>query len=156
MRFGTGTWLALLVVLGGFALYVTMGGEDERLRPDPGNGPLVALGKLVYGQHCASCHGAAMEGQANWRERKPDGRLPAPPHGVDGHTWHHGDDQLVAMTREGIAPFAPAGYVSDMPAFKDVLSEREIVGVIAYIKSGWPQEIRQRQAAVTARERTAR
>jgi mono/diheme cytochrome c family protein len=122
----------------------------ERLRPDAGNAPLVALGKLVYAERCASCHGAQLEGQPNWRDRRPDGRLPAPPHDAEGHTWHHSDDQLIAMVSEGMAPFAPADYVSDMPAFKGTLSEREIVAVLAYIKSTWPSAARERQARVSA------
>jgi hypothetical protein len=27
-------------------------------------------------------------------QRKPDGKLPAPPHDASGHTWHHADAQL--------------------------------------------------------------
>jgi len=37
------------------------------------------------------------------------------------------------------------GYQSDMPAFKDVLSDRQIWAVLAYIKSRWPEQIRERQ-----------
>ncbi|MGP3699899.1 c-type cytochrome, partial [Rhodobacter sp. NSM] len=40
----------------------------------------LALGQRVYAAECASCHGANLEGQANWREPGPDGRYPAPPH----------------------------------------------------------------------------
>jgi len=121
--------------------------------PDPGDAALVSLGREVYAAHCASCHGATLEGQPNWRERKPDGLLPAPPHDASGHTWHHGDAQLLAMVRDGLAPFAPPGYRSDMPAFKDVLSEREIAAVLAYIKSTWPADVRERQARTTAQQR---
>lgn len=49
----------------------------------------VALGEAVYGDYCAARHGANLEGQPNWRERKPDCRLSAPPHDAFGHTWHH-------------------------------------------------------------------
>ena len=145
-----GVWLLVIAVVAGLLYAVVLGGPDERLRPDPDNAPLVALGRLTYAQHCASCHGANLEGQPNWRERGPDGRLPAPPHVAGGHTWHHSDDQLIAMVREGMAAFAPADYVSDMPGFKDVLSEREIVAVLAFIKSSWPPRERERQARVSA------
>ncbi|PWC43843.1 cytochrome c [Azospirillum sp. TSO22-1] len=143
-------WLLGIAVVAGLAYALVLGGGDADLRPDPDNAPLVALGKLTYAQHCASCHGAGLEGQPNWRERRPDGRLPAPPHDAEGHTWHHADEQLLAMVREGMAPFAPAGYVSDMPGFKGVLSEREIVAVLAYIKSTWPPAARERQARASA------
>ena len=46
----------------------------------------VAAGKLVYGTNCAACHGAKLEGQANWQIRSADGYLPAPPHDETGHT----------------------------------------------------------------------
>jgi mono/diheme cytochrome c family protein len=43
---------------------------------------------------------------------------------------------------------APAGYVSDMPAFGGQLSEDEIIAVLAYIKSRWPDHVhRKRRAA---------
>ena len=49
----------------------------------------VATGKLLYAEQCASCHGAALQGVANWKERLADGSLPPPPHDSSGHTWHH-------------------------------------------------------------------
>jgi mono/diheme cytochrome c family protein len=64
----------------------------------------------------------------------PNGRLPAPPHDATGHTWHHPDRELFEITKNGPAGIAP-GYESDMPAFKDVLNDREIWAVLAYIKS---------------------
>lgn len=36
-------------------------------------------GELVYNRFCAFCHGKNLEGQANWRKRKANGKLPAPP-----------------------------------------------------------------------------
>jgi mono/diheme cytochrome c family protein len=98
----------------------------------------VALGQKVYLQHCASCHGARLEGQPNWREHLPNGRLPAPPHDESGHTWHHPDFVLVAITKNGVVPpYAPPGYESDMPAFAAKLSDEEIWAVLAYLKSHW-------------------
>ncbi|HYG89095.1 MAG TPA: cytochrome c [Azospirillum sp.] len=146
----TSVWL-LGIAVAAAALYgAVVAGRDAPLRPDPNNAPLVALGKLTYQQHCASCHGANLEGQPDWRERKPDGRLPAPPHDAEGHTWHHSDEQLVTMVRDGMAALAPPGYETDMPAFGDTLSEREIVAVIAFIKSTWPPAARERQARISA------
>ena len=49
----------------------------------------VATGKLLYAEHCISCHGAVLQGVANWKERLADGSLPPPPHDSSGHTWHH-------------------------------------------------------------------
>jgi mono/diheme cytochrome c family protein len=106
----------------------------------------IALGEGVYRQHCASCHGPNLEGQPNWMVRKPDGRLPAPPHDATGHTWHHATEQLVEMTKHGMRPpLAPEGYQSDMPAFEGQLSDDQVRAVIAYIESRWPDDIRARQ-----------
>ena len=109
----------------------------------------LARGKAVYDAQCASCHGAKLEGQPNWRERLPNGRFPAPPHDATGHTWHHADELLFNITKNGIEPYAPAGYKSDMPAFRGRLSDDDIRAVIAYIKSTWPEEQRKLQAEAT-------
>lgn len=113
-----------------------------RLAPD--DAALVALGRTVYASHCAHCHGIKLEGQPDWQIRLPNGRLPAPPHDVSGHTWHHPDAMLFALTREGLAAVAPPGYESDMPAFKEVLTDQEIIAVLSFIKSTWPADIRRR------------
>ena len=109
----------------------------------------IAQGKAIYGDHCASCHGVALEGQENWRSRKPDGRLPAPPHDPSGHTWHHPDQMLFVMTKFGPQATAGPTYQSDMPAFEGVLSDQEIIDVLTYIKSTWPKEIQEEQARRT-------
>lgn len=111
---------------------------------DAADSRMVELGRTVYATHCAACHGDRMEGQPNWRERRPDGRLPAPPHDASGHTWHHPDRQLFVITKRGVAGVVP-GYQSDMPAYADILSDQQIWAVIAYIKSRWPEAVRMRQ-----------
>lgn len=117
---------------------------------DPADPLVVARGQAVYAQACASCHGASLEGQPNWQERRPDGKLPAPPHDATGHTWHHGDAVLFRITRDGVGAFAPKGYATDMPAFAGVLSDDDIRASLAFIKSRWPDDIRRRQAEMTA------
>ena len=126
------------------------GFEDSRA--DPGDAARVALGERVYAQHCASCHGATLEGQPNWRSRMPNGRLPAPPHDETGHTWHHADGVLFGITKNGLVPpNAPAGYASDMPAFAGQLSDDEIWAVLAFIKSRWTApEVREARAQMSA------
>ena len=39
---------------------------------NPDNHDIVELGKSVYIQNCASCHGAKLEGQKDWMSRLPD------------------------------------------------------------------------------------
>jgi len=111
------------------------------------------VGRKLYAVHCAGCHGTALEGEANWRERKPSGRMPAPPHDDRGHTWHHPDAMLFGMTKYGLAPgrYAPPGYQSDMPAFEGTLTDGEIWAVLAYIASGWSPPQRTHQAGANRR-----
>jgi mono/diheme cytochrome c family protein len=118
---------------------------DEPIKPDPSHPSLVLRGKVVYAEQCASCHGTNLEGQPNWRQRLPNGRMPAPPHDATGHTWHHSDEQLFEMTKFGPGALVP-GYQSDMPGFEDKLSDAEIWAVLSYIESTWPAQIRERQA----------
>ena len=121
--------------------------SDEPTKPDPNDPALTARGKVVYAERCASCHGANLEGQPNWRKRLPNGRLPAPPHDRTGHTWHHSDRQLFDMTKNGTAGMVP-GYETDMPAYKDILSDADIWAVLSFIESTWPQDIRERQQRI--------
>lgn len=118
---------------------------------DPGDPAQVALGERIYGRHCAECHGADLRGEPDWRTRRPSGELPAPPHDASGHTWHHSDEMLFAITKHGIAKFAPPDYKSAMPAFVGVLDDAEIRAVLAYIKSTWPEDVRARQDAMNRR-----
>ena len=102
----------------------------------------LALGERLYGQHCAACHGANLEGQPDWRQRLPSGRFRAPPHDDSGHTWHHPEEVLFGITKHGLVPpYAPAGYESDMPGFAGKLSDEEIRAVLAYIRSRWSGEV---------------
>ena len=104
--------------------------------------PDLELGKKIYAQHCAACHGAKLEGQPDWRKPLANGRLPAPPHDDSGHTWHHPEEVLFAITKHGLVPpYAPPGYKSDMPAFNGVLSDSEIRSVLASIDSHWSNEV---------------
>lgn len=121
-------------------------------RADPGDAARVARGARVYAQHCASCHGAKLEGQPNWRSRLPNGRLPAPPHDETGHSWHHPDRVLFAITKNGLVPpYAPQDYASDMPAFSGRLADDEIWAVLAFIKSRWTSpEVREARAQMSA------
>jgi mono/diheme cytochrome c family protein len=120
------------VLIMGFAYYI----QSSR------SGKQNALGRAVYQKHCASCHGARLEGQPEWQRRLPSGRMPAPPHDDAGHTWHHPERVLFGVTKYGVVPpYAPPGYPSDMPAFQSVLSDDEIRAVLAYIKDHWSPKV---------------
>ena len=136
---------ARAVAAAGFATQVTACNSPQA---DPGDATQVSRGKAIYASHCAACHGADLEGQPNWRERMPNGRLPAPPHDATGHTWEHSDRALFEVTKFGFASKAGAAYQTDMRAFRDELSDEQIWAVISYIKSRWPQRLREKQAQI--------
>lgn len=142
--FGKPVWLVLATALLAACDRGTDSSADAVANPDDAR--QVARGEAVYTQHCARCHGSNLEGQSNWRQRNPDGKLPAPPHDASGHTWHHPDRVLFEITRNGLVPpNAPADYESDMPAFAGTLPDEDIWAVLAYIKSRWTPEARQHQ-----------
>ena len=142
--------IALFVVVAGlFALFNAPEGT-KTTGADPDDKQLVALGEGVYRDSCASCHGANLEGQPNWRSKNADGTLPAPPHDENGHTWHHPDRVLFEITKQGGQAFAPGNFKSAMPGFGDVLDDRQIWAVLAYIKTQWPAAALQRQQRISA------
>lgn len=124
--------------LGPLAMAVSLGACGDA-PTNPADATQVALGLRVYAEHCAVCHGAKLEGQPDWRQKLPSGRMPAPPHDESGHTWHHTDEVLFGITKHGLVPgkYAPPGYESDMPAFAGKLSDGDIRAVLAFIKSHW-------------------
>jgi len=133
--------LGLVLALGIF-LWLPESKISRSLMPD--NTSVVSQGESLYRSHCAECHGINLEGQPNWRSRDGEGYLPAPPHDATGHTWHHADELLFKMTKEGIASIAGTDYKTQMPAYAETLRDKEIVAVLSYIKSRWPKEIRKR------------
>ncbi|MDE0696174.1 MAG: cytochrome c [Boseongicola sp.] len=110
----------------------------------------ISAGQALYNEHCASCHGADLEGAPNWRSPNEDGTLPAPPHDETGHTWHHDNQLLYAYTASGgegaLAERGITNFKSAMPGFADVISEEEIWNILAYIRSTWPERVQKIQA----------
>jgi mono/diheme cytochrome c family protein len=137
-------------------VYLAASGKDPGgvAGADAGDAALVARGATVYASQCASCHGANLEGQPDWRQRQPDGKLPAPPHDASGHTWHHDDRTLFDITKYGVAALVGQPVPTDMPVYDGVLPDADIWAVLAYIKSRWPEPIRERQAQLNARAAT--
>lgn len=114
---------------------------------------IVKQGAEIYAETCAACHGENLEGEPNWQQPKDTGRMPAPPHDQTGHTWHHKDQLLFAITKFGIAKLSNnPSYETDMPIYEDVLSDDEIIAVLAFIKSKWPAEIQERHDMFNAQK----
>lgn len=113
----------------------------------------VVLGRQIYVEQCAACHGQNAEGQPNWKQPDSNGNMPAPPHDDSGHTWHHADGLLYEIIRDGFRdPLKPPDSPLTMPAFGDKLNDAEIQAVIAYFKSLWSEESRLFQWEVTQQQ----
>jgi mono/diheme cytochrome c family protein len=148
-RIGLALFATAFAFLVGTIVYALW--AERKTGADPDDARQVARGKSVYSQYCGACHGVRLEGQPNWQDKLPTGRMPAPPHDASGHTWHHPDSVLFGITKLGLVPgrYAPPKYESDMPGFGKPLSDDEIWAVLAYIKSFWPSEIRRAQREMT-------
>ncbi|MAW85790.1 MAG: cytochrome C [Phyllobacteriaceae bacterium] len=131
-------------------LFAGPAGAAGLLKPD--DREIVAQGGAIYADHCAVCHGADLGGEPDWRTRKDNGRMPAPPHDETGHTWHHPDQILFDITKLGIVQAAGLkNYTSDMPIYGDILSDGEIIAVLSWIKAQWPDEVRALHDQMNAR-----
>ena len=110
----------------------------------------ITVGRTLYQQNCASCHGVKLEGQPDWRAPNADGVLPAPPHDEAGHTWHHDNQLLFNYTKLGgegaLAERGITNFKSGMPGFGDVISDDEIWNILAFIRSTWPKRIQEIQS----------
>ncbi|HJU11308.1 MAG TPA: cytochrome c [Candidatus Binataceae bacterium] len=133
-----------LVIMLGISSQLTIAHAANE--PPPFDPDLVKDGHALYGQYCASCHGANAEGAPNWQQRDQQGELPAPPHNAEGHTWRHSDAELYQMVSKGLRdPFNKTTRLT-MPPFGDVLSHDQIVAVVTYLKTLWTADERQFQA----------
>jgi S-disulfanyl-L-cysteine oxidoreductase SoxD len=106
----------------------------------------VAAGRLIYAQRCSSCHGKRLQGQPLWQLQDEYSGRRAPAHDESGHTWEHSDEDLFHITRYGRFSATPPNVTSYMPAFEGVLSDEQILDVIAFIKARWPLGLRTSQS----------
>ena len=141
--------LVLLLILYFFVTYSNKSNASINLSTT--NISILKNGKQIYAQNCASCHGVNLEGQKNWQSRLPNGLMPAPPHDKTGHTWHHSDKYLFMVTKYGIEELIGGKYPNNMPAYKDILSDEEIIAVLSYIKSTWPSKIKKIHDQINSR-----
>lgn len=87
----------------------------------------ISRGSKVFKQNCASCHGVAGEG-----------KTPAPALNGSAHAWHHSNAQNRSTIMNGTIHLG-----GSMPAWKDKLTEAEIIDVMAWFQSKWSDEIYQ-------------
>ena len=123
--------------------YLNKSSPIEALSLEP-DSEQIHRGKTIYEKNCSSCHGAQGEGQ---KPNSPKGGINAngtyiaPSLNGTGHAWHHSNEELFKTVKEGsIASDSP------MRGFGDRLSDENIVSVIQYFKSLWPEKIRTHHA----------
>ena len=141
----------LVLSVGLFAGCGLLDGDEqaEEVAGWPPPADLVTRGSAVYEANCAVCHGANGEGEPNWKVQNDDLTYPAPPHDETGHTWHHADELLFEIVRDGGSQLDSSTFRSRMPAWGEVLSDEEIQAVIIYLKTLWGPEERAFQAEVS-------
>ncbi|MDN3921194.1 cytochrome c [Roseateles violae] len=100
-------------------------------RPEPAEPqPLLReLGRRLYGEHCAACHGQQGEGVA--------GAYP-PLAGSRVVTMASPGNLLLIIQRGGFAP-ATAGHPRPfgMPPFAGVLDDRQLAALASYLRNSW-------------------
>ena len=102
----------------------------------------IAIGKSIYQENCAACHGVDRQGPENPKDfgkRKPP-RLDA-----KGHGFHHGDQIHFDQITKGSRNKSGKPIDDGMPPFRDSLSDKEIWATIAFIKSHWPMKMQMMQ-----------
>ena len=102
----------------------------------------VKLGKRIYYENCATCHGNNLEGPerpADFSSKKPS-RLDAA-----GHATHHGDQFLFTRIKWGSRTKNEEVDENGMPPFNRILSDNDIWTAIAYIKSKWSKSVKIKQ-----------
>jgi|TARA_A100001011_G_scaffold225290_1_gene233290 mono/diheme cytochrome c family protein len=155
IRFLLGIFIPIFLLFFGIIIYMP---KDKNAQAayilNPNNRDIVELGKSVYVQNCASCHGVKLEGQKDWMSRLPDGLMPAPPHDETGHTWHHSDKYLFMITKYGIEDIIGQNYANNMPAYENILSDKEIISVLSYIKSTWPNKVKKIHDQINDRQKS--
>jgi len=92
----------------------------------------VSQGQALFAGHCAACHGDQGQGAANWMQPDAAGIRPAPPLNGSGHAWHHSLANLTQTITQGRGA---------MPAWKNTLTEEEIISTLAWAQSLWPTTI---------------
>ena len=58
------------------------------------------------------------------------------------------------ITKYGIEDIIGQKYANNMPAYKNILSDKEIISVLSYIKSTWPNKVKKIHDQINDREKS--
>jgi putative copper resistance protein D len=115
-----------LVVVAAFVFFLPSNVEEMLVNPIPPNRESIAAGQAIYRVQCLQCHGPTGRGDG------PVGlTLSPPPADLYLHTQAgvHPDGRLYNWITNGVAPD------SQMPVFKDILTDEERWNVVNYIRT---------------------
>ena len=138
-----------LILLLGVYLYQQNSFPLDALSRTPSQIEL-SQGRELFANNCSSCHGVEGVGQ---NPESPNGGMLdgcgylAPALNGTGHTWHHPDSVLFKTIKHG-----SIASDSSMRAFSGRLSDEEIILVIQFFKSLWPESIRENHAKLNQEE----
>jgi mono/diheme cytochrome c family protein len=119
--------LPLGVILLAAVVAVAVTGPDEGAPPEPGSAEELALGAEVFARHCATCHGASLEGG-----------LAGPPLVHDIYRPdHHPDIAFRNAIAQGVEPHH--WNFAAMPPIHG-LSDHEVEAVIAHVRAVQAEE----------------
>lgn len=97
----------------------------------------LVAGSTLYSENCANCHGPDGRGpDEDWWVRDANGNYPPPPLNGTAHTWHHTAKALFKTIKNGTISLG-----GNMPGWEDKLTDDEILLIINWITSLWPDEI---------------
>jgi mono/diheme cytochrome c family protein len=111
-------------------------------------GPL-ATGEDVYKAYCAYCHGFKLDGKSEWFRRTEKDPEKSPALNEKGVAWRLSDKMLFDITKHGGQPYALPGVKSEMPAFEGVITDKQMVMSLDYVKGQWPEKLRAHQKRIT-------
>ena len=114
---------------------------------DPANTQQVAMGRNLYLEHCAYCHGPNRAGQG----ADATSGIAAPALDQSGRAPTEPDRALFEIVKYGGQPFAPLGAKSKMPGYEFTLADPQIWAILAFLKNRWPDAVRDGQAAINAK-----
>lgn len=117
------------LVVGGALLIANRPSAQQSVETNVGQNETLALGQTLYQANCATCHGADGAGYASVQN--------APAVNGSEHAWHHPDEQIVGLIRQG---------GMQMPAVGADWSDEEIEAVLGYVKAWWTPRQRAAQA----------
>lgn len=94
-------------------------------------------GKSLFQENCAGCHGMRAEGTVkDWQQKDQNGKYPPPPLNGTAHTWHHPLSGLMHTVKKGTQAIG-----GSMPSWENKISDDQILSIILWLTSLWPDEI---------------